>query len=54
MKSTPIYITREAPDGSYGFIKLNPYLTLTVVLLVWANVVVWGVIGLVVAARFFG
>jgi hypothetical protein len=51
--SVPIYVTRKSADGETGSYSLSLWMTALAILLVWTNVVVWGVIGLVEAVRYF-
>ena len=49
MDSAPVYVTRENADGLTASYSMSFWMTLLAMFVVWANVVVWGVIGLVYA-----
>lgn len=51
MDSAPIYVTRKSASGETGSYSMTLWMTLFAFLLVWANVMVWSVVGLVTAAR---
>lgn len=52
--SAPIYVTRKTAHGDTGSYEITLWMSLLAVLLVWLNVVVWAVIGLIAAARTVG
>jgi uncharacterized protein (DUF983 family) len=45
--SIPVYVTRKTASGETGSLSLSIWMGLVAMLLVWLNVVVWSVIGLV-------
>lgn len=47
----PVYVTRKTADGDTGSLSLSIWMPLFAVLLLWLNVMVWGIVGLVVAVR---
>jgi hypothetical protein len=49
----PIYITRKNSEGDTGTLSASIWMVLLVVLLVWSNVVVWGVVGLIQGFKVF-
>lgn len=49
--SMPIYVTREDADGFIGAFSMSIWMPLLAMLLVWANAIVWGVVGLIYAVR---
>ena len=42
-----VYVTRKDADGNISSYSLSLWMTLLAMLLVWANIVIWGIIGLV-------
>lgn len=51
--SAPVYVTRKTAGGVVAHYSLSIWMSLLAMCLVWLNIVVWGVIGLVEAVRFF-
>ena len=49
--SAPVYVTRKTADGTTGSYSLSLWMTILAMLLVWLNVVVWSVVGVVEAVR---
>lgn len=49
----PVYVTRKTAHGETAEYSLSFWMTLLAMLLVWLNVVVWGVIALIEAGRHF-
>lgn len=49
--SVPVYVTRKTADGTTGSYSLSLWMPILAILLVWFNVVVWSIIGLVEAVR---
>lgn len=49
--SMPIYVTRKDAGGETGTLSLSIWMPLVAMLLIWVNVIVWGVVGLVVAVE---
>ncbi len=47
----PYYVTRKTADGYTAYFSLPAWLLLTAAKLFWLNVIVWGVVGLIVAVR---
>jgi hypothetical protein len=48
----PVYTTRKDAAGITCTYSLIWWMTYIVILLGWANALIWGVIGLIVAVRF--
>lgn len=53
MLSIPFYVTRKNAQGEMGTWSINGYVGLAVLVLLWLNLLAWGVIGLVEAGRYF-
>jgi len=49
----PIYVTRKNADGWIGSYSMSLGMSLPAMLLVWLNVIAWGLIGLYEAVRVF-
>lgn len=49
----PVYVTRQTADGLIAQYSLSLWMTLLAVFLLWANVVAWGIVGLIYAVRVF-
>lgn len=49
--SAPIYVTRKTASGETMQYDMSLWMSLVAILLVWVNVMVWGVVGLIVAVR---
>lgn len=47
----PIYVTRKAASGETGSLSLSIWMPLVALLLVWLNVVLWSIVGLVAAVE---
>jgi hypothetical protein len=47
--SLPYYVTRKTADGYTASYSASLWMTLLPQFIVWANVIVWGVIGLIKA-----
>lgn len=45
--AAPLYVTRETADGQIGTWTVNAWVGVAVLLLVLANILLWGVVGLV-------
>lgn len=49
--SVPIYVTRSWADGSVAHYDMPVCMPLVAMLLIWLNVIVWGLLGLYEAVR---
>lgn len=49
--SMPIYTTREDANRESATYSLSLWMTLMAIFLIWANIIIWSLIGLFVAVR---
>jgi cell division protein FtsB len=47
--SMPIYVTRKTAHGNTGDIQMSIWMALVAMLVIWLNVIAWGLAGLYVA-----
>jgi len=47
----PVYVTRPTADGYIASYSLALYQSLLALLIIWLNVLLWGVIGIIQAIR---
>lgn len=49
----PVYVTRKTADGYTGSYSQSLWMTILAQLLVWTNIVLWGVVGVWKAVEVF-
>ena len=51
-KNMPVYVTRETADGLTGSLSMSIWMALLAMLLIWVNIIVWGIIGIIMATEW--
>lgn len=49
--AAPVYVTRKNASGETGTYSLSIWMTLLAMMLIWINVVFWGIVGVVKAVE---
>jgi hypothetical protein len=47
--AAPVYVTRKNADSYIASYSMTLWMTLLAMMLVWLNIVVWGIVGLIEA-----
>jgi hypothetical protein len=47
--TAPVYVTRENARGEIGAYELNVWLTVAAMFVIYLNIMIWGIIGIVYA-----
>ena len=49
--SAPVYVTRKSADGFTMTYEMSLWMPIFAMLLIWLNVMIWGIVGLITAFK---